>query len=60
MVFGRIHDEIDFSGLPDKFVLKANHGFGKTILVGIKSELDIAETRLTLKNWLKEVRIDDL
>jgi len=47
-------DEIDFSGLPDKFVLKANHGFGKTILVRNKSELDIAETRLTLKKWLKD------
>jgi len=47
-------DEIDFSVLPDKFVLKANHGFGKTMVVRDKSQLNIIQTRRTLKKWLRD------
>ena len=47
-------DEIDFSKLPDKFVLKCNHGAGYNILCKNKNELNINETKQTLKKWLKE------
>ena len=35
-------DEIDFSGLPDKFVMKCNHDSGSVTLVKDKSTIDIA------------------
>jgi len=47
-------DEIDFSELPDKFVLKTNHGFGNIILVEDKSKLDIDLTVKKLNKWVKE------
>lgn len=45
--------EIDFSALPDKFVLKANHGSGWNIVCRDKSKLDIETTKRLLKFWLK-------
>lgn len=47
-------EDIDFNKLPDRFVLKTNHGFGKIILVPKKSQLDIKKTRKQLNQWLKE------
>lgn len=47
-------EHIEFDSLPDKFVLKANHGFGKTILVHDKTELDQQNVRAQLNKWLKE------
>lgn len=47
-------DDIDFDSLPDKFVLKANHGSGMNIIVTDKSSLDIPKTRKTLRRWLKD------
>jgi hypothetical protein len=46
-------DDIDFDSLPNKFVLKANHGCGWNIIVRDKSKLDIKKTRKQLNNWLK-------
>lgn len=47
-------DEIDFDKLPNKFVLKCNHGCGYNIIVNDKSKLDVTKTRLILKEWLCE------
>ena len=45
-------DEIDFDSLPEKFVLKANHGCGWNIIVTDKSKLNIPEAIQKLKKWL--------
>lgn len=47
-------DEINFDELPDRFVLKCNHGCGYNILIRDKATLNIAETRCTLDSWLRE------
>lgn len=47
-------EDIEFGTLPDRFVLKANHGFGKTILVHDKAELDLPKVRAQLRKWLRE------
>lgn len=52
-VWGRAED-IDFNHLPSRFVLKANHGFGKSILVHDKKELDLPKVREQLNKWLRE------
>lgn len=46
-------DDIDFKGLPEKFVLKCNHGSRMNIIVEDKSKLDIPQTRKTLNSWLQ-------
>ena len=46
-------DEIDFDQLPDRFVLKTNHGSGLVMIVKDKRQLDIPQTRKTLNKWLK-------
>ncbi len=46
-------DEIDFDSLPDKFVLKCNHGSGTNILVRDKSKLNIPATRKLLHEWME-------
>ena len=46
-------EDIDFDVLPQKFVLKCNHGSAMNIIVKDKSKLDIAETRRKLNDWLK-------
>ncbi len=45
-------DQIDFDALPEKFVLKCNHGSGWNIIVEDKSKLDIQGTRRQLNEWL--------
>ncbi len=46
-------DEIEFNKLPDQFVIKTTHGFGKTILVKDKSQLDTDGMKKQLNKWLK-------
>jgi len=45
-------DDIDFDRLPDKFVLKANHGCGWNIIVKDKSSLDKAAAKREFSKWL--------
>ena len=47
-------DSIDFSVLPQKFVLKWNFGAGYNIICRQLSDLDIEKTRKQLKKWGKE------
>lgn len=46
-------NDIDFNALPDKFVLKSNHGCGTVILVKDKNTLDIPSVRKQMNDWLK-------
>ncbi len=45
--------DIDFSQLPNSFVLKPNHGAGSVLIVKDKSKLDIPKTINLLSDWLK-------
>jgi hypothetical protein len=45
--------EIDFSRLPDRFVLKCTHGCGFNVFCTDKSKLDVEETRRKLDAWMK-------
>ena len=45
-------DDIDFDKLPDKFVLKANHGSGWNIIVTDKNKLNKQDTKQKLDKWL--------
>lgn len=44
--------EIDLNELPEKFVLKCNHGCGMNILCSNKSKLDLIKARNKLDAWL--------
>lgn len=44
--------DIDFDKLPEKFVLKANNGSGRNILVKNKDDIDTEEVRKTLNEWM--------
>lgn len=46
-------DDIDFSVLPDKFVLKTTHDSGALIICKNKKTLDIKATKKKLKHFLK-------
>lgn len=52
-VYDRFED-IDFSKLPDKFVIKCNHGCAYNIIVKDKSKLDLAEVKEKLDTWMAE------
>lgn len=45
--------DIDFDALPEKFVLKCNHGSAMNIIVKNKSKLNIKKTIKKLNDWLK-------
>lgn len=47
-------EDIDWNQLPQKFVLKCNHGSGYNLVCKNKDELDIEETKKQLNKWLKE------
>jgi hypothetical protein len=47
-------DEIDWDKLPEKFVIKCNHGCAYNIICSDKSKLDIKETEKKLRRWMKE------
>ena len=51
-VWERVED-IDFDALPERFVLKTNHGAGTVLPVTSKRDLNIPETRRKLDEWLK-------
>ena len=46
-------DDIDFDKLPDKFMLKVNHGAGWNIAVQDKSKFDKADAKRKIEGWLK-------
>ncbi len=46
-------DEIDFSKLPDRFVLKTNHGSGTNVIVKDKRLLNNKITKRKFKDWLE-------
>lgn len=47
-------DDIDFSKLPNQFVLKTTHGSGSIILVNNKSLLNMREAREKFIQWQKD------
>ena len=47
-------DEIDFDKLPDKFVLKCNHGSGMNIIVKDKSKMNIPDVKKKLDWWMHD------
>lgn len=46
-------DEIDFSKLPEQFVLKCSHGSGDLVICRDKSKLDMQEVRKKMSAYLK-------
>jgi len=47
-------DEIDFTKLPNQFVIKTTHGSGKNYICRDKSKFDISAFKLLAKDWLKQ------
>ena len=47
-------NDVDFDKLPNKFVLKCNHGCGFNIVCTDKAKLDKKETIKTLNKWIKK------
>ena len=47
-------DDIDFDSLPQKFVLKCNHGSGYNIIVTDKSKFDLGGARRLITTWMNE------
>lgn len=47
------YDEIDFAGLPQKFVLKCTHGSACNLIVPDKSGLDHAKAKQNFDFWMK-------
>ena len=47
-----VADDINFDALPDRFVLKANHGCGWNIIVKDKSTINILDVRRRINRWL--------
>ncbi len=45
-------DDIDFSKLPDRFVLKVNWGSGQNLIVHNKNELNIEDARNKFNKWM--------
>ena len=46
--------DIDFEALPERFVIKAAHGSGFNIIVKDKATLNIRQTKMMLKSWLRQ------
>ena len=44
---------VDFASLPEKFVLKTNHGSGTVIVCRSKTDLDKTYARYLLGNWMR-------
>ena len=47
-------DNINFDDLPDKFVIKCNHGSGYNIIVNDKASFDQNAARKKINKWLRE------
>ena len=54
-LLGVYHDprDIDYTKLPNRFVIKTNHAFATNIIVKDKGSLDIEATNKQLSKWLK-------
>lgn len=46
-------EDIDFSELPNAFVLKCNHGSGYNYVIKNKEKMDYIKVRTTFQNWMK-------
>ena len=46
--------DIDFEKLPNKFVIKCNHGSGYKINVKEKSQLNLTEAKIKIDKWMNE------
>lgn len=46
-------EDIDWDGLPERFVMKTNNGCGTNVVVRDKSKLDIEVTKRNLRRWMK-------
>ena len=49
----RSAEEVPWSELPDRFVIKVNHGYGANLIVRDRSELDIRAATAQLEVWLQ-------
>jgi hypothetical protein len=47
-------EDIPFETLPNKFVIKCNHGCGYNIIVQDKTQVDIYKIKKQIKKWLNE------
>ena len=47
-------NEINLDELPEKFVLKCNHGSGMNILVKNKNNFNFKEAKISLNKWMKK------
>lgn len=45
-------ESIDFDALPERFVLKCNHGSGSNVIVKDKSTLDMDDARAMFQAWM--------
>jgi len=45
--------DLDFAALPDKFVVKTNHGSGMNCIVADRATLDVPAVRRRLEDWLR-------
>ena len=50
----RKFDDIDFDKLPDKFVLKCNHGSGWNLIVTDKNSIDKVEAKKKFDMWMNK------
>ena len=46
-------DDIDFAELPDRFVLKTNHGSGTNLIVKDKSKLNLKRAKRMFDDWMR-------
>lgn len=46
-------EDISFDGLPDRFVLKTNHGAGMNLIIKDRNNVDIEAIKIQIKDWLK-------
>jgi len=53
------YDKIVFSELPDKFVLKATHGFNMNIICKDKGNFDFGLCYLEVEKWLRHQHFED-
>lgn len=44
-------EDINIEDLPEKFIMKPTHGFGKVIICTDKSNIDIDQMKQTVKSW---------
>ena len=51
---GENPEEIPYQALPEKFIIKCNHGSEFNIIIYDKNSIDKNDIILKLKNWLKE------